>query len=278
MRKFLLIWLTMLAMVFGFFAAIVSAATITLALNPNSTTEPAGYKLYYGSVSRTYTAMLDLGWYERDIIHDITLPLECGELYYFAATAYDSNGNESSYSAEVIKSSPACVPPVVVDDGDDPSIWMKVSGSGTKTTVYDPTANGGVGSDVLVFSSTGATTLTTFKLLLSSIYEDNVLIRLRYAQATNSFIIINTNTTSGVRNMRYDPIDTDGLGTSTTVKFGMGVSVKDGSWHAVERDLQDDITLAQPGNYVDKENYIQLYVYGLGASLIIDEIQFSSPE
>ncbi len=263
----------------GLLLTTADAAKITLALNPNSTTEPAGYKLYYGVESRdiaSYPVWIDLGWYPRDVQHDITLPLECGKIYHFAATAYDSSGNESSFSTEVDKATPACVPPVIVEDGDDPSAWTKVSGSGTKTTVFDPTANGGAGSDVLVFSSTGATALTTFKLLLSSIYEDNVLIRLRYAQATNSFIIVNASTTSGARNMYYQPIDTNGLGTSTNVKFGIGSSVKDGAWHTVERDMQADITLAQPGNYIDKENYIMLYVYGLGAALIIDEVQFSS--
>lgn len=143
-----------------------NAAMITLALNPNSTTEPAGYKLYYGQNSREmegYPFNTDLGWHQRDVQFDITLPdLEPGKKYYFAATAYDGSWNESSFSAEVSKTVPPLDrPPIViagndlvVTEGDtvildgsgsyDPDnnaltyLWSQVSG--TSVTIINPTS------------------------------------------------------------------------------------------------------------------------------------------
>lgn len=62
-------------------------------------TDLAGFKVYYGSSSRTYddsTAMLPADQLQ------IELALPAGE-YYFAVTAIDDEGNESAYSNEVIK-------------------------------------------------------------------------------------------------------------------------------------------------------------------------------
>ena len=90
------------------FAAYANAADVTLALNPNSTTEPAGYKLYWGTTAGTYTVSIDLGPRGRDLPFTITLELKHGTIYYFAATAYivDSPGGqkfESGFSSEVSK-------------------------------------------------------------------------------------------------------------------------------------------------------------------------------
>ena len=63
-------------------------------------TEPgvAGYSVYYGTSSMTYTQSLDIG----SCIDNIEIgDLDEGYTYYFAVTAYDSGGNESAYSEEV---------------------------------------------------------------------------------------------------------------------------------------------------------------------------------
>ncbi|MGD8353521.1 MAG: fibronectin type III domain-containing protein [Pseudomonadota bacterium] len=56
----------------------------------------AGYKLYYGTSSGSYSNVLDVGSYTN---------AEIGNLppgtYYLAVTAYDMYGNESSFSEEV---------------------------------------------------------------------------------------------------------------------------------------------------------------------------------
>lgn len=60
-------------------------------------TDVAGYNVYYGTNSGNYIYKLDAG-----NVTSITISnLVCGGTYYFAATAYDSNGNESALSAEI---------------------------------------------------------------------------------------------------------------------------------------------------------------------------------
>ncbi len=56
----------------------------------------AGYNVYQGTSSRDYDVTLDVGNWNSVTIAD----LEDGEAYYFAVTAYDTDGNESGYSNE----------------------------------------------------------------------------------------------------------------------------------------------------------------------------------
>ncbi len=103
LQRKLLVFLVRGVMWFGLmfylFTTVCQAADVTLALNPNSTVEPAGYKLYVGEKSKDYTVVVDLGPRERDIKFTVTLPdLLRGKIYYFAATAYDGQKNESSFS------------------------------------------------------------------------------------------------------------------------------------------------------------------------------------
>jgi hypothetical protein len=61
-------------------------------------TDLAGYKLYYGLVSGTYIHTIDVGNRTTYTVSS----LESGRTYYFAVTAYDTFGNESDFSAEVL--------------------------------------------------------------------------------------------------------------------------------------------------------------------------------
>ena len=72
--------------------------TVTLAWNANSETNLAGYKLHYGTASRAYTNVSNLG---NVLSASVTL-LE-GSTYYFAVTAVNTLGVESDYSQEVNK-------------------------------------------------------------------------------------------------------------------------------------------------------------------------------
>ncbi|MFQ5965361.1 MAG: fibronectin type III domain-containing protein [Candidatus Scalinduaceae bacterium] len=65
--------------------------------NPNSESDLAGYKLYYGFSSRNYDSSVDVG---NQTSYTLT-GLVSGVTYYIAATAYDFSGNESNYSAEI---------------------------------------------------------------------------------------------------------------------------------------------------------------------------------
>ena len=57
----------------------------------------SGYKLYYGTTSRTYGAPIAVG---NKLTHTVT-GLAVGQRYFFAVTANDTFGNESGYSNEV---------------------------------------------------------------------------------------------------------------------------------------------------------------------------------
>ena len=116
---------TWVVLLFSLFITIASAsaAEVTMAINPNSTTEPAGYNLYYGIETRKYTGKVDLKSRVRDVPFTIQLELIPGKTYYFAATAYDGTGNESSYSVEVSK----LVPNISIPELKDMKITIRIT-------------------------------------------------------------------------------------------------------------------------------------------------------
>ncbi|MEJ2088952.1 MAG: hypothetical protein P8Y69_10885, partial [Gammaproteobacteria bacterium] len=65
-------------------------------------TDLAGYRIYWGTSSRTYTDMEELTDPQAT---SHTLSLVSGD-YFVAMTALDAQGNESAYSNEVVKTSP----------------------------------------------------------------------------------------------------------------------------------------------------------------------------
>jgi hypothetical protein len=84
---------------FGVFSALVSAkaGVPSLEWDPNPEPYVAGYNVYVGEKSRTYTRIVDVGL-------QTSLPLtnlNPGVTHYFAVTAYDSNRLESPFSDEV---------------------------------------------------------------------------------------------------------------------------------------------------------------------------------
>ncbi|MBI4594904.1 MAG: fibronectin type III domain-containing protein [Candidatus Tectomicrobia bacterium] len=84
-----------------FFTILISqltlAAEIKLAWVPDTISDLSGYKIYYGTAPRVYGAALDVG----NVTSYTLIGLSPGQVYYVAATAYDSYGNESDYSNEV---------------------------------------------------------------------------------------------------------------------------------------------------------------------------------
>ena len=66
-------------------------------------TDLAGYKIYYGTASRSYSQIIDVG----NVTTSTISSLNNGATYYFAVTAYDALGIESGYSNEVSKTTPS---------------------------------------------------------------------------------------------------------------------------------------------------------------------------
>lgn len=75
----------------------VPAANVTLEWDANSEPDIAGYKVYYGLKSRNYMTIIDIGNFTTCVVSD----LDSGQTYFFAATAYNTDGYESDYSNEV---------------------------------------------------------------------------------------------------------------------------------------------------------------------------------
>lgn len=73
------------------------AADITIAWDANAESDIAGYKLFYGTSSGNYDVVIDVG---NSTNHTVA-NLEEGTTYYFVATAYDTDNNESSFSEEL---------------------------------------------------------------------------------------------------------------------------------------------------------------------------------
>jgi hypothetical protein len=70
---------------------------VTLAWDPNSEPDIAGYKLYYGKTSGSYEFAIDVG---NQTTYDI-LDLEEVKPYYFVVRAYNISGKESDFSSEL---------------------------------------------------------------------------------------------------------------------------------------------------------------------------------
>lgn len=73
--------------------------------NMNSESDLAGYIVYYGTASRTYSAMSTSiglsGNGSTGTPSKIIAGLLDNTTYYFGVTAYDATGNESTFSGEV---------------------------------------------------------------------------------------------------------------------------------------------------------------------------------
>jgi len=95
------VWLAGFFSVFSVFLTpgVYGQATtnVTLVWNASSCTNVAGYKLYYGVASQTYTSLVSVA----NVTNATVGGLVEGTTYYFAATTLDSQGIESPPSTEI---------------------------------------------------------------------------------------------------------------------------------------------------------------------------------
>ncbi|WDT74630.1 MAG: fibronectin type III domain-containing protein [Candidatus Manganitrophus sp.] len=85
------------------------AANASLSWDANTESDLAGYKVYFGTASRSYGAPVDVG---NQTAYTVT-GLSEGQTYYFAVTAYNDADSESAFSAEVSKTFADTVSPVL---------------------------------------------------------------------------------------------------------------------------------------------------------------------
>ena len=100
LSRFIFICLTALLIIPLSFPKIIHAAQVTLEWDAVIHPLLEGYVVYYGTYSGDYDVSLDLGNYTSCTISD----LDENEIYYFAVTAYSTEGEESDFSNEVSSS------------------------------------------------------------------------------------------------------------------------------------------------------------------------------
>ncbi len=93
----------LLIIILSLLAPCAHAGDVTVAWDRNTDVQVVGYKVYYGTSSGQYTASADAGNATSLAISGLT----AGTTYYFAATDYDSNGNESAFSNEITYAVPS---------------------------------------------------------------------------------------------------------------------------------------------------------------------------
>jgi purple acid phosphatase-like protein/fibronectin type III domain protein len=99
---FMLFAVIMLMPLFFVWNAPLFAVDVTLAWNPNSESDLAGYKLYYGTASHSYGSPVIVGNKTTYTVSGLG-----AKTYYFAVVAYNTSGKESGFSDEVSKDTSA---------------------------------------------------------------------------------------------------------------------------------------------------------------------------
>ncbi len=123
-----------LASIIIFSSALALSAQVTLAWDPNTEEDLAGYKLYYGFESGNYVYNIDVG---NQTTHTVT-DLEPNRTHYFAATAYDTNGTESDFSEEITSLVPSGNMPPVADAGPDQTVDEGITVTLDESNSTDP--------------------------------------------------------------------------------------------------------------------------------------------
>lgn len=85
-------WLILFLIIPGF-----CQTSVMVSWDPNTENDLAGYRIYYGSESKNYQHIKDVGIAVSNQITNL-IP---NTRYYFVLTAYDSTGNESGFSKEI---------------------------------------------------------------------------------------------------------------------------------------------------------------------------------
>jgi hypothetical protein len=75
------------------------AGSATISWKANTESDLSGYRIYYGTASRSYGPPVAAGKVTQYTLANLT----DGKTYYFGVTALDFSGNESGYSAEAKK-------------------------------------------------------------------------------------------------------------------------------------------------------------------------------
>ncbi len=118
---------------------VFGSQSVTLAWDPVTNADIAGYNVYYGSASQTYTNITSVG----NVTNATISGLVEGATYYFALTSLSTSGLESAFSAEISYTVPNAVPIIQVTPG---SIGYGTILNGTSATNSFVVQNVGTGT------------------------------------------------------------------------------------------------------------------------------------
>lgn len=96
------VWLLCSSLMLSLQLPVHAAQSILLTWNPSQATNVAGYKVYSGTNSGSYSTVTTVGNTTSAVISGLIT----GQTNYFAASSYDSAGNESALSEEVVYVAP----------------------------------------------------------------------------------------------------------------------------------------------------------------------------
>jgi subtilisin-like proprotein convertase family protein len=153
----------------GLTASAQVQSSVTLAWDPSPGNAIAGYRLYVGVASRTYTNIIDVG----NVTTNTVTGLAGGVTYFFAATAYDTNGLESDYSSEVRYAVPRPTNNAPIIALATPADGTSYAAPASISLAASVTANGHTISQVQFYN--GATLLGTVAAVPYSFSWNNVI-------------------------------------------------------------------------------------------------------
>jgi fibronectin type 3 domain-containing protein len=107
--------------------------SVTLAWDASSDISIAGYRLYEGVASQTYSNVIDVGNATTAMVPNLV----GGVSYFFAVTAYDADGAESAFSGEINYTVPL---PMIMP----PTIALSAQGQSSVTLTWDPSPDSAV--------------------------------------------------------------------------------------------------------------------------------------
>jgi len=130
-------------------AAVIPSAGVSLQWNANPEPDVVGYKVYFGTESQKYSAVINVVGATKTELPAISL----GSTYYLAVSAYNAAGTESPRSAELKVTAEVPVPVV------DTTMGFSAPGQGQIQWRY-PKSNAPVADKFTVYASEDLKTWT----------------------------------------------------------------------------------------------------------------------
>lgn len=160
---------------------------------------------------------------------------------------------------------------IIYEDGEDQSVagWEVYDKDPAGATISN-TWDSEKGSQVIEFSGSGGANGYRLRNPDGSWWNNDVHKTIEWSlnYSENFTVYIAVQTIDGFRYINYTTANQDNLGDDTYIHHGLGTSSKDGTWHTFNRDLEQDLQDAQPGNSV--ESILGFLIRGSGR---VDDIK-----